>query len=923
MARFRAVRKPDGSFETVPRFSGSASGSKSKDFEFKPVSKSSGASSRDDIIVSRRATRPTAEEEEKQQSLARPEDLPAEDRSTPAPQEDVRQQSVAAPSDLRRGRQDTAASQSIAERGRERAGVPQSTRTEEIRQQSLPEGARDQSPAEVEQRQSFSRVDDVDTQDEMVSRVNQNFSPSGVTAAEVSRQQSLSSGIRGGTPGEVEARQSLPVAGSLATPESQVPAQSTVGRRGTLVNPVRDSVYAGTFDAQRLTDEKLFGFRLTEGAVNLRDTTSAVATNTVSFFDRPRNFVADKFFGGVGAAPERIETDIGFNVPKNPAIEPILNVVAPQNAFDIAANVFLVTRLPVGGLRVASVGRKIITGGNLLKKGTGVVPKASFNIPSVSAKAVRGIPEATTKTVLKSDIVGDVVETGGTARIPKEQREAISKVGNTRIVIREGLREQAAEAKRRGLVSEIVEGISLIGPKDSFERGAGGFLAGQGITDPNALAFASSQKDVLVVTNAAQIVAIGKFGGEQTGRIKVAGAFKKSTNVFEQSAVGRSVAKTVTVPLVKAGIVEGSAAGFQFSDIRAETPDIVDVGIGAGAGGLSAGAFGTFIAGSKASRSAPIRRFGQTVEFASFVIDPGEKPGDIAEDVSQFVGRRFFGRATRTPAVQLGTQGGKKVARFSVKEQSPSRIKLGVPTFSNVFSRGGGGIPTPAVIPSAQQSLGTVTVPISERGFTSPVPISPSSQQNTFVAEALPVNIKRSTSVSVPTVPTSPTVPTFTDIPTGIPVNIPIPVDVPTNIPTDVPTDIPTDVPTDIPAFVPTNIPTNAFTVTSNINIPVTTPIFRFPAFAPLIPGGGGGGGRGSGFGRGGSKNKYVPSLFALEFGLTAKKASGSTTGVGIRPIVGLGTKTKRTRKKRAKKGKRKQKVKPFSNKGLFSSQKF
>ncbi len=100
-------------------------------------------------------------------------------------------------------------------------------------------------------------------------------------------------------------------------------------------------------------------------------------------------------------------------------------------------------------------------------------------------------------------------------------------------------------------------------------------------------------------------------------------------------------------------------------------------------------------------------------------------------------------------------------------------------------------------------------------------------------------------------------------------------------------------------------------------------PFFRFPAFAPLIPGGGGGGGRGSGFGRGGSKNKYVPSLFALEFGLTAKKASGSTTGVGIRPIVGLGTKTKRTRKKRAKKGKRKQKVKPFSNKGLFSSQKF
>jgi hypothetical protein len=502
-----------------------------------------------------------------------------------------------------------------------------------------------------------------------------------------------------------------------------------------------------------------------------------------------------------------------------------------------------------------------------------VVRGAGAATASVRASRFGSLPIA--RTVFQEGIRGQVAR-GGTifvagsfATRAVEQRN-IGRLGSSTGI--SGLPSTVDEASFRyeegsGFGRRAAESVSfLFADRQRFSRNVESSLVERGVSPLQARETGEEITFRRTALRARTDLGFGvgaEFIGEGVGR--------RATTLFGRSAFVQSVSNRWGT---RAGFVAargfGSATGGLFEGAaQAASQDIQSTGrvrpsslaIGGGFGAAFAGAAGGTLALLRTSTRRGSARAANVLEGTLDVIDPLERPGDLAYDAYAGGYRASAIRAgyprVVTPSVDVTGFG------VSSSSRTPSRTTTGTRT-------------TPLNSLTPFSSGGARTTSVSSRSFDSGVPalsgFSPSRGRNSVFVPSIndggggafttALTPSRSRGL-VPSTPTRQSLQSFTSTRTQ------------TNTFTNAFTFVPTRTTTNVPTRTTTNVPTR---------VP-TPPGFGF--FPPVA----GGGLFGAGGGRGGRKNRidsYAPSLTGLAIGFRQSKGARRSSGFTGLEIRGL-----------------------------------
>lgn len=468
--------------------------------------------------------------------------------------------------------------------------------------------------------------------------------------------------------------------------------------------------------------------------------------------------------------------------------------VAPR----VASKVFNAAKATKAGGFVVQTAQKAKTGAQVTKAGEFTVnaaqkAKALIN-KNWGTRLFADIPI----TTAKGAAVVEGTKAVGKLTATSEQKSAMRSVEFDQ-AIRSGF---AAESKAQDkwykqLAFQINPALST--KKSVFKDTVTSELQSQGLSGREL------QSGVDAALRQRKFISGGEAGGlleisrssERIGRREVANVFeaagKKGVSI-EKKKLGWDLFKKTFRPISQAGAVEGFSAEVTQQSSREEPLNIKKALGMSAAGAATAGIIGGGIAGLKPNRPGASK----VLEIGTWFMDPFEKPGDVAADVTEF-GLRKMGRKVPTPSIFTSSKPD-SVVSFGVsgKPTSSGKASSTLPTLSTE-GKSSGPIPTSRPIPF--DSIWT----------RNPIP--------------------------TPTTPTTPTK-------TKKPVNPPFPVFTPTVPPIATPTAVPIPIEEETPVMTPTNI-------FSPVTIPTSTPMFRMPPPIPLpFPsfgsGYGGNAGRGS-----------------------------------------------------------------------------
>lgn len=429
---------------------------------------------------------------------------------------------------------------------------------------------------------------------------------------------------------------------------------------------------------------------------------------------------------------------------------------------------------------------------------------------------------------------------------PEEQRRIMSLPSFDRAL------SQAYAAERKAIASQPV--VRRLGYEltifasnqgQQFRKGLIENLRESGYTDAQinvALQASTRQRTGRGVAEIAALLRTSQLT-EGFGRREVAKTFAKAAQenlIIPLRGSGIRIAGKVFFPIGRAGVVEGASQEITQEYARSQNIQAREIAKMGALGGVSAGVLGSIIGGLYR------RPFAQKgVEYATYLIDPLEKPGDIAQDALEALGRRF-GREYPSPQIILpeNTQG----VRFATTQSK------------GYTPRASPNLVVASIFTPPQKPTKTVSTPPSQAR----PPQIPSLSYTVMPETQAPSPGKGgSTRSTIPTLPSLPDVsfPTgsFSSATTPFPTPVPLPVpETPLPVPSLVPSDVPSNsnIPSLIPATVPTNVPANILSTA----FPTVTPQFRAPPpFFPTL------GGFGSGFdyGKGKRPVRFVNELRA------------------------------------------------------------
>lgn len=560
------------------------------------------------------------------------------------------------------------------------------------------------------------------------------------------------------------------------------------------------------------------------------------------------------------------DTRINVNVGKQGGrTQRFLTGLAPQNPADVA-----ILALPIGaagqavkgggvalrgaGAAVKSVGvRSFGSVAKATSKGTGAVSrglkaakasKAGRVASKVRSNKVGRFTTDVIFTSAKGAAIVQGVKKGSAVTAPKDQRDIIGS-SEFKQAMKAGFGAEQEALSKGNLFKAAAFEINpfFSDQKDVYEQTIRDQFKAQGYSGKrldSAVAAAKRQRRAAEVGEATSLLEISR-SAERIGRRGVADAFAKSAGKpIDEKKIGSKIFKKVFGPIAAAGVVEGTSQEVAQSFSRERDLEAKRIAIAGGIGGLTAGTIGGVIGATRPKR--PV--LSKTIEVGTFITDPFEKPGDLAQDAVELASRRLFGKTTRVPVISMSPPD--KVANFGV----------GTQTFNSKKSRGRkGGKGKGRGKPSKVMSFDVAT--------KAPIPVG-IPLPNIFGS---PTNVpKPPTTVKVvgkrPTPVPTPVLPNIPDVGVPTPPQVPISPNVPVN----------------------TNIPIG-------IPIPTRTPQPLVPPPAPL------GFGTGFGFGAGkGKKRRRVVNELQAGFDLLGKLG-----------VVGAAPKRKKrvSRKKSKKRGKR------------------
>lgn len=354
--------------------------------------------------------------------------------------------------------------------------------------------------------------------------------------------------------------------------------------------------------------------------------------------------------------------------------------------------------------------------------------------------------------------------------------------------------------------------------KDVYETTVRQELQKQGFSGSQleaGVAAAKRQRKGITISEAVANLNVAR-ASEKIGRREVANVLEKATGeVIPKNRAFVEMFKLTAPSIAQAGAVEGFAQEVTQQKAREQDLNLKSAAIMGGAGALSAGLIGGTIAGTRATKPG----VSKVIEYGTYITDPFEKPGDLAQDLSEAITRRITKKAPRTPVI-TETLGAEDFFNIRVSGKTPSKPKSSILQAGTIIG-------TPAQTPTKTQTP-----------------------------------VKTKTVVNMPTMPSI-----FGGVPITVPSVVPVPTD--TETPVDVPIEVPTD--TNVPTNINTNIFESIFNTESNvpvstgvpinipINIPTVTPQLRVPPPIPVqFPAASGGAGTAIG-----KRKKYVNELAA------------------------------------------------------------
>lgn len=434
-------------------------------------------------------------------------------------------------------------------------------------------------------------------------------------------------------------------------------------------------------------------------------------------------------------------------------------------------------------------------------------------------------------TTAKGIAITEGAKAVGRLTAPQEQRGFLSDPG-FREVMGVGLEAErealAGESFWKGVAFELSPFFS--GRKDVFEETVRQQFATQGLTGNDldtAVLAAQRQRTFLSVGEAAALLEVSR-SAEKIGRRNIVRSFGKAAAeglTIPKKQAGVEIFKRTFGPIASAGVVEGFSGELAQQFAREQNLDLRTAALMGGLGGLTAGVIGGTIASTRMNRPG----LSKVIEYGTYITDPFEKPGDIAQDIVEAIERRVTGRPTPRPVILETFKPGDVIVPGITPSKTKKAPGQGEPNIIDPVKRRLRQMGTPSGM--------TVNNNLFVFSVTPPAQTTqPSRPSAPTISPGVPVLTNPLTNVFTPepAFPTNPLADIFTP-PSGVPTPTPVPVPVgtPVNVPTEIP--IPAEVPLPVLSDVPLNVP---------INIPGFTPQLRVPPPLPFeFPAGGDGGG--------------------------------------------------------------------------------
>lgn len=470
--------------------------------------------------------------------------------------------------------------------------------------------------------------------------------------------------------------------------------------------------------------------------------------------------------------------------------------------------------LLVGALITPIPGDEILVGAGITGR-TATIAKFGLGTARFGQGLVRATAIATGTT--------ESVKGVGRLTAPQEQRNIIENEG-FRNVLGSSIVAESKGIKEKGIARSIAGAIDPlrliggVGSKESFREEAIKQFQAQGLSGEQlqtAVKAAERQRAFSYAGTGVGIFA-ANVQSELLGQKFLSNAFKTITRVPAKEAAG-TIFKKAFVQIGKAGVIEGVASEAATQTGRSEKLNLKSLGIAGAIGGVSAGLIGGSIASLRVGK--PF--LSKTIETASYIVDPFEKPADIVAAGIQ----KGFSIPVSTPVI-LDTRTFDTITLTT--EEESKKIKPSPMPQDVIISQPQTQQQTPVLDQAKQNIFGTKR---KGGGKGSRAPAFPTFTATTTAQTPISTPAEIFAPAKTPTqVPATPKAPTMT--PTFTPVNIPEFTPVQPTVPVNVPTI------TNVPAFTP-------------VNVPVNVPFPRIPPPLPLtFPMGSGGRGSGFGFGK-------------------------------------------------------------------------
>lgn len=433
-------------------------------------------------------------------------------------------------------------------------------------------------------------------------------------------------------------------------------------------------------------------------------------------------------------------------------------------------------------------------------------------VPGGRPAAIAAFTKAGVLGIGASTIATETLLTAGEKTASKEQRRFLES-GQFY-----GARQAAAEAENLAIAEKGFT-KSLMFELPGGQLYAGDPMAAKGAVREYYKNLGYSESDINTAVAAYErqrkFGAVGEFAGlltistasELAGRQFINTAFKAQTTAIAKKQATSKLFSIGFKQIGKAGIIEGIGSEVVQQKARGEKTDFGKIAFAGGVGGLTAGTIGGTISATRPFKTT----ISKGIEYATYIVDPLEKPGDIAADVLEKGAAKIRG----TPVI--------------------------VPTVVDVSAKS-----SPIILSTTTESpTKRPTQILSPSDFPAkvPTPIEP------FQVKESPPDITKEIIIESPVPPTPTDSETF---PTNVDVNVPI--DIEGNVP-NIFTPAPINVNVDLPTPVTTIVPTTT-------TIPTTSIYPYIPPPIPLLPGLNIPGLGGRGFVKG-KKKKFISELQA------------------------------------------------------------